>query len=175
MLGGKLVIAKTKSMQLNLIHFCKTNAKKSASRVRLKSIHQKMQQNYFAGLSLCSSSFLLLYFKAMVKLRREPTSVTQAGVKLRSGRQEAGGRRKSVDSQNGDKVGSFVQSGVEERFMFSDRKSRAKYIPETSRRDTRDAEERNERVNKTGKRRLSFWMDVYWLCTYARVGERVPN
>ena len=41
-----------------------------------------------------------------------------------------GGRRKSVDSQNGDKVGSFVQFGVEERFMFSDRKSRAKHIPD---------------------------------------------
>ena len=76
------------------------------------------------------------------------------------------GRRKSVDSQNGDKVGSFVQFGVEERFMFSDRKSRAKHIQDVVIR---------RRVNKTGKRRLSFWMDVYWLCTYARVGERVPN
>ena len=50
--------------------------------------------------------------------------MSQAGVKLRSGRIRSvgaraddadggGGRRKSVDSQNGDKLRSFVRSGAE--------------------------------------------------------------
>ena len=87
-------------------------------------------------------------------------SVSQAGVKLRSGRirsvgaraddarteAAARGRRKSVDSQNGDKLRSFVRSGAE-RARSDSCSLTSNRVQNVSQTDAAAIEGRNESVD----------------------------